>query len=96
MVHHAGIFEVTGVRRSLLAKRVELTALDDMIGTETVVNYAPHGMAAHHCPYHFSRGSNLTLRFAPWNALSIGNRVDLPTVLKHPSMQRQLFRIARG
>lgn len=90
------MFEVTNVRRGLLAKRVELTALDDMSGTETLVNPALHGTAAYKCPYHFPQGSNLTLRFAPWNALSIGNRVDLSTVLKHPSVQRQLFRNARS
>jgi hypothetical protein len=90
------MFEVTNVQRGLLAKRVELTALDDMSGTDTLVNPAPHGIAAHKCPYHFPRGSNLTLAFVPWKALSIGNRVDLSTVLKHPSVQRQLFRDARS
>ena len=90
------MFEVTDVRRGLLAKRVELTALDDMSGTETLVSPSLYGFPALKCPYHFLPGSKLTLGFAPWNALSIGNRVDLSTVLKHPSMQRQLFRNARS
>jgi hypothetical protein len=89
------MFEVSNVQLGLLAKRVTLTALDDMSGTETLVNPAPHGIAAHQCPYDFARGSILTLRFAPWKAFAEGDRVELATVLKHPSVQRQMFREAR-
>jgi len=89
------MFQVTNIERGLINKTVELTALENMGGIETLVNPAIHGMAAYECPYSFPRGSTISLRFAPWNRLSIGDRLELSTVLKQPSIQRQLFRGAR-
>jgi hypothetical protein len=89
------MFQVTNVRLRLLWKAVTLIAENDMRGTETLVNAAPHGMTAYECPYYFRVGSSLTLRFAPWKSLAKGDRVELATVLKHPSVQRQMFREAR-
>jgi hypothetical protein len=88
------MFQVTDVRRALLARRVTLMAIDDMIGTETLISPGRHDLSAGSYAYHFPRGSTLTLRFAPWKTFSRGDRVKLATVLKHPSVQRQLFRAA--
>ena len=90
------MFEVRDVQSGLLGNRVELTALDDMKGTVKLVSFAPHGMTAYEVPYCYLRGTSLTLRFAPWKRFGRGTRVDLATVLKHPSMQRQLLREGRG
>jgi len=90
------MFEVTDIAAGLLWKRVRMVALDDMNGTQTLLSPVPHAINAYNCPYRFPKGSTLTLKFTPWKRLAPGDRVDLATVLKHPSVQRQLFRAARS
>jgi hypothetical protein len=95
MLHDGPVFEVTQVQIGLLGRSVELTALEDMSGIETLVSYG-HEMSAYKVSYSFPKGTALTLRFPPWKKFARGARVPLATVLKHPSMQRQLFRSGRS
>ena len=91
------MFGVTGVKRRLWSKEVELTALDEMSGMEVLVFPGGRlGPNAFQCPYRFPKGSKVIASFAPWRALEIGARVDLSEVLKRPSIQRWLLREYRA
>src|SRR5438552_15326935 len=90
------MFQVTKVRRRFLTQRVQLDALEEMNGVETIVNPAPHGLMAYKVPYGFAPGTTIELGYPFWRRVQIGALVSAETVLKHPHVQRLLFRIARG
>ena len=90
------MFEVVALRRALLAKHVTFNALEGMAGTETLVSGGTnHALAAVKVPYEFPRGFTIELRYPFWASLSVGRKVQLRHVLRHPYVQRELFWKAR-
>jgi hypothetical protein len=84
------VFEVTAVRGWLPSKLVELTAIDNIRGIKLLGNGIRGGVFR--CPYHFPKGAQLILTYPPWRHFNVGEHIDTATVLKHPSVQRELSR----
>lgn len=86
------MFEVTGISGRLPSKLVELEALEEMTGVHRLLSMGRFDSKIYECAYHFPAGTRLILEFAPWRRVELGDRIDVPSVLRHPSVEHLIFK----
>ena len=93
-MHHSLVFEITAIDSGFLSKFLELIVTEEVAGVTRIIDGGPRSLTVYECPYRFPQGAKLILEFGRRKQFKVGDRLDVATVLQHPSVKDLILRDA--